>query len=243
MAAWIRSREGDWPEVRHTLSVAHSLERAGPVGGTLAGGGTSRLATTPRLQADGIWAGPCSGTRTGGDRCRTRGSLGMNVSPGCWRRWAVELAQHASWVLPGARSPWAEAMRRELDYIEDDAAALRWAVGCVLASYKARLARLPRMRGRVGRGAVLRHAATSGAVMLVIGLALLENAGGHTEPPRPVVNETTCDRPNVSPDIDPTPSSGMVAIPRDIDHSPPKPDASCADRSEPIRFPPKYQTP
>jgi hypothetical protein len=183
----------------------------------------------------------------------------MNVSLGGWRRWAVKLAQHASWVLPGARSPWAEAMRRELDYIADDGAALRWALGCVLASYKARLAGplprssslfLPRLRGkvrwgqgRIGRGAVLRHAATSGAVMLLIGLALLENAGGHAEPPQPVVNETTCDRPNVSPDIDPTPSSGMVAIPRDIDHSPPKPDTSCADRSEPIRFPPKYQTP
>jgi hypothetical protein len=174
----------------------------------------------------------------------------MNVSPGGWRRWAVKLAQHASRVLPGARSPWAEAMRRELDYIEDDRAALRWALGCVLASYKARLAGplprssslfLPRLRGkvrwgqgRIGRGAVVRHAATSGAAMLLIGLALLENAVGNTEPPRPVVSETTCDRPNVSPDIDPTLSSGMVAIHRDIDHSLPKPDTSgsgseCAD--------------
>jgi hypothetical protein len=32
-----------------------------------------------------------------------------------------------TWVLPGARSNWADAMRRELDYIEDDRAALRWA--------------------------------------------------------------------------------------------------------------------
>jgi hypothetical protein len=183
----------------------------------------------------------------------------MNVSPGWWRRWAVKLAQHASWVLPGARSPWAEAMRRELDYIEDDAAALRWAVGCVLASYKARLASplprssslsLPRLlerlgweRGRVGRRAVLRHAATSGAVMLLIGLALLENAGGQTEPPRPVVDETACDPPNTSPDIGPTLSSGTVSVPRDMDHSAPKPDTSCADRIAPIRFPPKYRKP
>jgi hypothetical protein len=175
------------------------------------------------------------------------------------RRRAVKLAQHASWVLPGAQSPWAEAMRRELDYIEDDRAALRWAVGCVLASYKARLAgplprssspSLPGLRGkvrwrqaRIGRGAVLRHAATSGAVMLLIGLALLENAGGQTEPPRPVVNETTCDRPNISPDIDPTLSSGTVSVPRDIDHSAPKPDTSCADQVAPIRFPPKYRKP
>jgi hypothetical protein len=167
----------------------------------------------------------------------------MNVSPAWWRRWAVKLAQHASWVLPGARSPWADAMRRELDYIEDDRVALGWAVGCVLASYKARLAGLARMRASVGRGAVLRHAATSGAVMLLIGLALLENAGGQTEPPRPVVNETTCDRPTVSPDIDPTLSSGTVSVPRDKDHSAPKPDTSCADRVAPIRFPPKYPKP
>jgi hypothetical protein len=167
----------------------------------------------------------------------------MNVLPAWWRRWAVKFAQHASWVLPGARSPWADAMRRELDYIEDDRAALRWAVGCVLASYKARLAGLPRMQARIGRGAVLRHAATSGAVMLLIGLALLENAGGQTEPPRPVVNETTCDRPNILPDIDPTLSSGTVSVPRDMDHSAPKPDTSCADRVTPIRFPPKYRKP
>jgi hypothetical protein len=163
----------------------------------------------------------------------------MNVSAGRWRRWAVKLAQHASWVLPGARSPWAEAMRRELDYIEDDRAALRWAVGCVLASYKARIAAWSGFRTR----AVLRHAATSGAMMLLIGLALLENAGGQTEPPRPVFDETTCDRPNVSPDVDPTPWSGTVSVPRDMDHSVPKPDTLCADRSAPIRYPPKYRRP
>jgi hypothetical protein len=183
----------------------------------------------------------------------------MNVSPGWWRRWAVKLAQHASWVLPGAQSPWAQAMRRELDYIEDDRAALRWALGCVLASYKARLAApLPRSsstslpglraraewrRMRVERRTVLRHAATSGAVMLVVGLALLENAGGQTEPPRPVADETTCGPPNVSSDIGPTLSSGTTAIPRDIDHSAPAPDTACADRSAPVRLPPKSQAP
>ena len=167
----------------------------------------------------------------------------MNVLPGGWRRWAVELAQHAAWMLPGAQSPWAEAMRRELDYIEDDRGALRWALGCVLASYKARLAGLPRTRVTAGRGAVLRHAATCGALMLVIGLTLLENAGGQTEPPRPVLDEATCDRPNISPDIDPTVSSGAVSVPRDMDHSARAPDTPCADRITPIRSLPKQQTP
>jgi hypothetical protein len=131
-------------------------------------------------------------------------------------------------------------MRRELDYIEDDRAALCWALGCVLASYKARLAAWAGFRTR----AVLRHAATSGAVMLLIGLALLENAGGQTEPPRPAVDETTCDRPDVSADIDPTlSSSGTVAIPRDMNHSAQAPDpferrSECAD---PLAA--KYRTP
>src|SRR5262249_43855076 len=164
----------------------------------------------------------------------------MNVSPGWWRRLAVKIAQHASWGLPGARSPWAEAMRRELDYIADDRAALRWALGCVLASYKARLT-LPRIRGWVGRGAVLRHAATSGALMLFIGLALLQNAGGQTEPARPVLNDTTCDPSNISPDIGPMLSSGTVSVPRDSDHSAQAPDTPCADRTAPIRFAPKHQ--
>jgi hypothetical protein len=164
----------------------------------------------------------------------------MNALPGRWRRWAVKLAQHAGQVLPGAQSPWAEAMRRELDYIDDDRAALCWALGCVLASYKSRLAAWAGFRTR----AVLRHAATSSAVMLLIGLALLENAGGQTEPPRPVVDETTCDRPDVSPDIDPTlSSSGTVAIPRDMNHSAQAPDpfvrrSECADP-----LPAKYRTP
>ena len=43
----------------------------------------------------------------------------MNVAPSWWRRLAMKLAQHASWVLPDA-GPWADAMRHELDYIADD---------------------------------------------------------------------------------------------------------------------------
>ena len=60
----------------------------------------------------------------------------MNTAPSWWRRLARRLAQHASRVLPGA-GPWADAMRHELDYIADDRAALRWALGGLLASYRA----------------------------------------------------------------------------------------------------------
>jgi hypothetical protein len=66
----------------------------------------------------------------------------MTAGPGRYRRLAIRLAQHASRVLLSGRSPWADAMRHELDYIEDDAAAFSWSLGCVLTSYRFRLARL-----------------------------------------------------------------------------------------------------
>jgi len=108
-----------------------------------------------------------------------------------WRLLAVKLAQHAARVVPGARSPWAQAMQHELDYIEDDPAALRWAIGCVLASYRARLADRLSFSPRTA----WRRVAASGALMLLIGFALLDNAGGQTAPPAPrsAVDETTCD--------------------------------------------------
>jgi hypothetical protein len=43
--------------------------------------------------------------------------------------------EHAAWVIPAARGPWAAAMRHELSYIENDLKALAWAAGCLAASY------------------------------------------------------------------------------------------------------------
>src|SRR5207248_932494 len=48
---------------------------------------------------------------------------------------ACRLIKHAANVLPGSRSDWAQAMTNELEYVECDVTALRWAAGCVLASY------------------------------------------------------------------------------------------------------------
>ena len=141
----------------------------------------------------------------------------MNAAPGRSRRLAVTLARHAAWMLPSAPSSWAQAMRHELDYIADDSAALRWAFGCMLASYKARLTQWPRF----SPWPAWRHVATSGALMLLIGLALQERAGGQTEPPRPGLDETTCDLPGVSPEIRPRLRCGTVSVPRNYD----KPDA------------------
>ena len=51
------------------------------------------------------------------------------------RRMAVTLMEHAAWVLPSARRPWARAMQHELAQIENDREALTWAGGCLFASY------------------------------------------------------------------------------------------------------------
>src|SRR5262245_13986395 len=120
----------------------------------------------------------------------------MNAIPGCWRRSAVAVVQHAARMLPGARAPWAEAMRREVDYIEDDRAALRWAVGCVVASYTARLVALLRPRWRM-----LTRPAIAGGMLLFTALALQGHASDRAEQFLPAFEETACELPDVTPDV------------------------------------------
>jgi hypothetical protein len=50
------------------------------------------------------------------------------------RRWIANvLVRRAAKLLPDRRAAWAQAMRQEVDSIDDDGAALRWALGCVRA--------------------------------------------------------------------------------------------------------------
>ena len=123
----------------------------------------------------------------------------MSAQSGRWRRIALKIVGHASWVLPGARSGWADAMRSELDYIGDDRAALRWAIGCVTASYLARLAALPRLGWRVATGPVV-----AGSMLLLVAMALQGHANEEASPA--AVDETRCDRPDATPDIQPLPN-------------------------------------
>jgi hypothetical protein len=53
------------------------------------------------------------------------------------RTLARRLGGHAARMMASAE--WGEAMRNELDEIDDDVEALRWAIGSVLASYRERL--------------------------------------------------------------------------------------------------------
>jgi hypothetical protein len=118
----------------------------------------------------------------------------MSMVPGQWREIAVKLAEHASSVLPRARSapsPWADAMRRELDYIKDDRAALHWAIGCVMASYRAQLMTLLRLCGRVLSRPIL-----AGGMLLSVALALA-HANDLAKAPVPALEQRTCALPGM----------------------------------------------
>ena len=129
------------------------------------------------------------------------------------RQLAVKAVQHAAWVLPAEYAPWADAMRREIHYIEDDRAALRWAVGCVVASYTKRLLLLPRVRARL----LLKPAGASFMLILVLVLALEAHAHGQPGAFVPVFEKMACELPGISPDIRPRLQCGTVSVPRDYD--------------------------
>lgn len=58
------------------------------------------------------------------------------------KRLALRLVSHAEFVLPGPLSAWGTAMRHEIEYIEPNRDALKWAFGCVSTSYLQRIAYL-----------------------------------------------------------------------------------------------------
>jgi hypothetical protein len=60
------------------------------------------------------------------------------MSAGPIRRAACALADYAVRVAPGEHADWARAMRSEIDHIGNDSEALRWALGCIEASWRMR---------------------------------------------------------------------------------------------------------
>ena len=62
------------------------------------------------------------------------------MSRATWARCAATavVSAAAAWLGPTSREQWGRAMRAELDHIDDDFAALRWAFGCALASINLR---------------------------------------------------------------------------------------------------------
>jgi hypothetical protein len=63
----------------------------------------------------------------------------MSADSSAMRRAAAWLLRHATQVLPQNRRHWAKAMAAEFDHIPSHGEALRWALGCVLASYSERI--------------------------------------------------------------------------------------------------------
>lgn len=59
------------------------------------------------------------------------------------RRLASQVAELARLVMPASRQRWAEAMWSELQHVEDDGQALRWAFGCLMAAFSERLNEWP----------------------------------------------------------------------------------------------------
>ncbi|HUK01515.1 MAG TPA: hypothetical protein VLW26_04475 [Steroidobacteraceae bacterium] len=55
------------------------------------------------------------------------------------RRMARLIARHAARSMPPQRVDWALAIQHEFEHLPHDAPALRWAFGCLLASYTLRM--------------------------------------------------------------------------------------------------------
>ena len=83
------------------------------------------------------------------------------------RRAAFAVASHAARVLPSSRATWADAVQQEVHHIPDHPAALRWALGCLWASYRER-AKMMDIYQRVNRiGSV------APTIMSVLALAIV----------------------------------------------------------------------
>lgn len=63
----------------------------------------------------------------------------MNKAVSLRRRLALSLLRSVDQLMPTSRLDWTRAMWAELDHMEDDRQALRWAVGCVVAGSKERI--------------------------------------------------------------------------------------------------------
>ena len=94
------------------------------------------------------------------------------------RRAAFRVLQAAVRLAPGESRRWAEAMLAELDHVEGDAAALRWALGSATAVCRHSLTHMGspvRLVGSVRSTRVL--VAVAGAVLLLAALAFASGRG------------------------------------------------------------------
>lgn len=76
----------------------------------------------------------------------------MSAPASLGKRLASKLVGHAAAVLPSPLSPWGTAMRHEIEHIRSDRDALKWALGCVSASYVRWVASLDVVQTTILRG-------------------------------------------------------------------------------------------
>jgi len=105
----------------------------------------------------------------------------MNEPSTLLRRLASALMKHALRILPPARASWGDAMKHELHHIEGDLEALRWATGCVIASYIERGGKMDQSFGTLVRrpSAFIPLAMSLIALALVAGAYMFSVAEGH----------------------------------------------------------------
>ena len=75
----------------------------------------------------------------------------MTLTDSPLRRLALGLVRLAVWLLPQGRGDWATAMLAELQHIDDEGSALRWAVGCVIAVIRQRMSTMTTGDWRISR--------------------------------------------------------------------------------------------
>jgi hypothetical protein len=68
-----------------------------------------------------------------------------------WLQIAHFLVEIATYILPARQRDWSDAMRNELAYISSDANAVKWALGCILASMNERLNSMNKSRHPISR--------------------------------------------------------------------------------------------
>src|SRR6185437_14767081 len=135
----LRAVQGNRPDIRHLVPAPHAAARSRTVGLTLAGAGACGEAREACVSPDRPRAGGRSAVRGGATRRAAESPGGRMSMTAKWRRrLARHLVAHAEKVLSPIRPTWAGVLKSELDHVPEDRGALRWAIGCVWASYMER---------------------------------------------------------------------------------------------------------
>jgi hypothetical protein len=103
------------------------------------------------------------------------------MPPSLERRLALRLVRHAVFMLPRRSASWATGMQHEMEYIQPDREALRWAIGCVSTGYLQRIASLNVIQTSMLRWALAVFIATWSVTAFLAAFLLRLKMTGRTE--------------------------------------------------------------